>query len=38
MVGDQFVRSVERPLEPRGGSKLPVPAEPSQEVDAGGAP
>jgi len=38
MVGDQFVRSVERPLEPRGGCGEAVPAEPSQEVDAGGAP
>jgi hypothetical protein len=38
MVGDEFVESVERPLEPRSGCGEAVPAEPGEEVDAGGAP
>jgi hypothetical protein len=38
MVGDEFVESVERPLEPRSGRGEAVPAEPGEKVDADGAP
>jgi hypothetical protein len=38
MVGDEFVESVERPLEPRSGCREAVAAEPCEKVDPRRAP